>query len=199
MLKQYMIDLLTKANMLHCKLASTLMSTSASDDTSSVQDTSSTSPLDPTLYRQLVGSLQYLTLTLLDLSYAVYRVCQHMHAPTMEHFVLVKRIIHYVKYTLELGLVITPSPDFTIQAFSDADWAGPRRNERWPGLLLNLTIRLLSIAPMARKELQVQFISTKDQIDDILTKPLSTSRFVFFRTKLRLCLRVPSAFEGSIG
>ncbi|GAA0167039.1 hypothetical protein LIER_22063 [Lithospermum erythrorhizon] len=51
---------------------------------------------------------------------------------------------------------------------------------------------------VARKELQIQFISTKDQIADLLTKPLSSSRFAFFRDKLRLCSRPPSACEESI-
>ncbi|GAA0159309.1 hypothetical protein LIER_16119 [Lithospermum erythrorhizon] len=53
---------------------------------------------------------------------------------------------------------------------------------------------------LARKELLIQFISTKDQITDVLTKPpLSTTRFGFFRDKLRLFSRPPSACKGSIG
>jgi len=36
---------------------------------------------DPTEYWQVVGALQYCTLTRLDISYAVNQLCQFMHAP----------------------------------------------------------------------------------------------------------------------
>lgn len=45
---------------------------------------------------------------------------------------------------------------------------------------------------VARKDLQVRFISTKDLIADILTKGLSSPRFVFFRDKLTLTSHTPS-------
>ncbi|GKF51335.1 uncharacterized mitochondrial protein-like protein, partial [Tanacetum coccineum] len=38
---------------------------------------------DSTLYRSLVGALQYLTITRPDLSYAVNQVLQFLHAPTI--------------------------------------------------------------------------------------------------------------------
>ncbi|GAA0149465.1 transmembrane signal receptor [Lithospermum erythrorhizon] len=49
--RQYMVDLLGKANMVHCKSAQSPMSTSTTEES-----TASSSP-DPTVYRQLVGLL----------------------------------------------------------------------------------------------------------------------------------------------
>lgn len=40
---------------------------------------------DPTLYRSVVGALQYLTFTQPDISVAVNKVCQLMQHPTEEH------------------------------------------------------------------------------------------------------------------
>jgi hypothetical protein len=52
-------------------------------------------PEDSTKYRSVVGALQYLTLTRPDLSYAVNKVCQYLHAPTTMHWTAAKRILRY--------------------------------------------------------------------------------------------------------
>jgi hypothetical protein len=79
---------------------------------------------DPTHYRSIVGALQYLTFTRPDLSYSVNFVCQFMHAPTMAHYKILKRILRYVNGTTQLGLHILASSTLDLYAFSDADWAG---------------------------------------------------------------------------
>lgn len=48
---------------------------------------------DPTLYRQVVGSLQYATITRPDITFVVNRVCQYMHSPTIIHWQSVKQIL----------------------------------------------------------------------------------------------------------
>ncbi|XP_022040277.1 uncharacterized mitochondrial protein AtMg00810-like [Helianthus annuus] len=78
---------------------------------------------DPTLYRSLVGALQYLTITRPDLSYAVNQASQFPQQPTTTHFQLVKRIFRYVKGTLTHGLHFDRPPSTTLLGFSDADWA----------------------------------------------------------------------------
>ncbi|XP_042058701.1 uncharacterized mitochondrial protein AtMg00810-like [Salvia splendens] len=78
---------------------------------------------DPTLYRSLVGLLQYLTITRPDLSFDVNLVSQHLQHPTIAHFQAVKRILRYVKHTPAFGLSFTCSSSFSLVAYSDADWA----------------------------------------------------------------------------
>lgn len=85
---------------------------------------------DPTLYRQLVGSLQYLTLTRPDISYSVHRVCQYMHAPREPHLIAAKRIFRYLKGTLNLGLHLVHTPLIALHGFCDADWAGCHDDRR---------------------------------------------------------------------
>ncbi|GKV03587.1 hypothetical protein SLEP1_g15862 [Rubroshorea leprosula] len=83
------------------------------------------SPLsDPTHYRQLVGSLVYLTTTHPDIAYAVHIVSQFMAAPRFTHYVAVLRIIRYVKGTLFHGLHFSANSSPVLRAYSDADWAG---------------------------------------------------------------------------
>lgn len=59
---------------------------------------------DSTKYSSLVGALQYLTLTRPDICFAVNKVCQYLHAPTTVHWSAVKRILRYVRGTMNLGL-----------------------------------------------------------------------------------------------
>jgi hypothetical protein len=55
-----------------------------------------TSPeVDATLYRQLVGSLLYLTHTHPDLFFVVGLVAQYMQTPYEIHWKAAKRILHY--------------------------------------------------------------------------------------------------------
>jgi hypothetical protein len=52
--------------------------------------------VDATLYRQLVGSLLYLTHTYLDISFVVGLVSQHFQAPHESHWKATKMIRLYV-------------------------------------------------------------------------------------------------------
>ena len=79
---------------------------------------------DATLYRQLVGSLIYLTVTRPDISYAVHVVSQFMAAPRSSHYVVVLRILRYLKGTIFDGLHFSSHSLLSLQAYSNADWAG---------------------------------------------------------------------------
>ena len=116
---KYMADLLLNTRMIDCKPSPTPMAFKQPH----LANHDDLFP-DITEYRRIVGTLQYLTLTRLDLCYAVNNVCQHMHAPTYGHFQMVKHILRYVKGTISLGLRIAQHSSFDLYAFSDADWAG---------------------------------------------------------------------------
>jgi hypothetical protein len=77
---------------------------------------------DTTLYRQLVGSLIYLTVTCLDISYAVHLVSQFMSAPRSTHYAAVLHILRYVKGTLFHGLHFSSCSSLELRLYSDADW-----------------------------------------------------------------------------
>ncbi|KAL5697881.1 hypothetical protein ACHQM5_028985 [Ranunculus cassubicifolius] len=82
-------------------------------------------PLDDvTKYRQLVGSLFYLTITRPDLAYSVGVVSQFMDSPCVGHLIAAKRILRYVKGTLQFGLLYKSDVLSSLQGFADADWAG---------------------------------------------------------------------------
>ncbi|GKC65868.1 ribonuclease H-like domain-containing protein [Tanacetum coccineum] len=79
---------------------------------------------DHTLYRSLAGSLQYLTFTRPDLSYAVQQLCLYMHDPREPHLNAMKRVLRYLRGTTDLGLQLFRSTTSQLIAYYDADWAG---------------------------------------------------------------------------
>jgi hypothetical protein len=65
--------------------------------------------------------LQYLTLIKPDISLAVNKVCQFLHAPTNVHWMAVKRILKYVRKDTKIGLKIIKCNSMLISGFSDSD------------------------------------------------------------------------------
>ncbi|CAL9006854.1 unnamed protein product, partial [Prunus brigantina] len=82
---KYARDLLKRAGMETCKPSITPCKPHCH-----VLTTDGTLLHDPTMFRSLVGALQYLTFTRPDLAYDVNTVCQFMTAPTDIHMTLVK-------------------------------------------------------------------------------------------------------------
>lgn len=78
---------------------------------------------DPTLYRVIVGSLVYLTITRPDITYAVHIVSQFVSAPTTVHWAAVLRILRYLRGILYQSLLFPSSSSLELLAYSDA-WAG---------------------------------------------------------------------------
>ncbi|XP_042968372.1 uncharacterized mitochondrial protein AtMg00810-like [Carya illinoinensis] len=100
---------------------------------------------DPTLFRSLVGALQYLTITRPDLSFSVNSICQYMHALTEDHFCALKRILHYVKGTVHHGLQLHRTSSCELLAYSNADWAGcPDTRRSTTGYVIFLGANLVS-------------------------------------------------------
>jgi hypothetical protein len=78
---KYTTDLLIRSKMSLAKPASTPMSSTCklSAYTREIFE-------DPTLYRSIIGGLQYLSFTRPNIAFSVNRVCQFMHKPLLPHF-----------------------------------------------------------------------------------------------------------------
>lgn len=166
--KKYILELLQRANLSHAKPVSSPITTTANLylGDSALFD-------DPVKYRQLVGALQYVTLSCPDITYAVNKVCQFMHSPTINHWSPVKRILWYLQGTSDYGLLIkqnsgsvlhayTNSHAPSLNAFSDADWVGSIDDRRSTGgYAIYLGNNLISWS--ARKQRTVSWSSTESE------------------------------------
>lgn len=81
--------------------------------------------IDSTKFKSLVGGLRYLVHTRPDISYAVGVVSRFMERPTVMHLNAVKRILRYIKGTMEYGLMYTAnSGNHMLSGYSDSDLGG---------------------------------------------------------------------------
>ena len=116
---KYARNLLDRFRMQDCKPASTPMETGLK-----LSAQSDSPPVDETLFRQLVGSLIYLTTTRPDLSFAVSYISRFMSNPKTDHWIAAKRVLRYVHGTSDYGLLYTRSTTPQLSGFTDSDWAG---------------------------------------------------------------------------
>ncbi|GJR80878.1 N-oxide-forming dimethylaniline monooxygenase [Tanacetum coccineum] len=84
---KYATEILKRAQMLNCNPCRT------SVDTEKKLGPEGSPVTDPTLYRNLVGALQYLAFTRPDLSYAVQQLCLYMYDPREPHLNAMKCVL----------------------------------------------------------------------------------------------------------
>ena len=115
--KKYALELLERAHMTNCN------PTRTPANSKSKLGPEGDRVSDRTLYRSLAGGLQYITFNRPDLSYVVQQICLFMHDPREPHLAALKRILRYVRGTLDLGLQLYSSASTSLVAYFDADWA----------------------------------------------------------------------------
>ncbi|CAM8900446.1 unnamed protein product [Rhodiola kirilowii] len=138
---KYAHDLLDKYGLLHSQPVRTPVAPKAQ-----LNSTDGDLLDNPTLFREIVGSLQYLTITRLDIAYTVNFISQFMSQPRTPHLAAAKQILRYIKGTIDHGLSFTPQRQpVTLAAYSDADWAGCSESRRsQTGYLLYFGSNLVS-------------------------------------------------------
>jgi len=76
-------------------------------------------------YHEAVGSLMYLMVeTRPDLAFAIGKLSRFVSCYGKEHWAAIKRVLRYVKGSMNKGLVFDKNSSCVLQGFNDADWAG---------------------------------------------------------------------------
>ena len=90
-----------------------------------------TTRIDATIYKQLIGSLMYITATRPDLMYVVCLLSRYMANPTDLHMQATKRVLHYLKGTVELGVFYKRGEDVgELLVYTDIDYAGDTNDRK---------------------------------------------------------------------
>ncbi|KAI5445889.1 hypothetical protein KIW84_013930 [Lathyrus oleraceus] len=122
---------------------------------------------DHSYYRFLMGALWYATITRHKISYSVKKACRFLSAPLEIHWIVVKRILRYLRGPLHHGLLLTPinpHKPLHITVFSDAYWSSdPDDRNSTSGSCVYLVPNLVSW--LAKKHtLLVRFLALRDQL-----------------------------------
>jgi len=77
--------------------------------------------INTTLYQQLVGSLMYLTVTRPDIMYVVCLISRYMANPKAEHMQMAKRVLRYLKGTVNFSQLYRRKKCSKVLANIDSD------------------------------------------------------------------------------
>lgn len=80
--------------------------------------------VDGSLFKQLVGSMIYLTATRPDVMYTVSLVSRYMSEPTELHLTAAKRILRYLQGTIGYGILYQKGGNQELVGYTDSDYAG---------------------------------------------------------------------------
>ena len=114
--QKYVIDLLSKHNMLASKHVSTSLIVGTSLTT-----LDGFASVNATMYHQVVGGLQHLRMTCPDISFVVNKLSHFMHAPSEHHWGAVKRLFHYLNGTRSLSIRLLIDTPLRLHGFSYMD------------------------------------------------------------------------------
>ncbi|XP_052300125.1 secreted RxLR effector protein 161-like [Citrus sinensis] len=99
----------------------------------------------PSPYRSIVGSLQYLTLTIPDIAFTVNKLSRFLAAPTNLHWQTCKRVLRYLQSIAHVGLQFFNLGLLTLKAYSNANWGSDPYDRRYVrGYCVYLGSNLLS-------------------------------------------------------
>lgn len=121
-------------------------------------------------YRELIGCLMYASLTTRpDLSAAVNYFSQFQSCPNEEHWVHLKRMLRYIKGTMDVGLVYKADSEAQlVEIFTDADWANDSTDRR---SVTGGVVKLLgcTISWITRKQQSVALSSTEAELSALVS------------------------------
>ncbi|XP_066354857.1 uncharacterized mitochondrial protein AtMg00810-like [Miscanthus floridulus] len=96
----YASKLLERNGMAECKPCVTPM-----EERLKLVKASTAAKVDATLYRSIIGSLRYLVHTRPDIMFAVGYVSRFMEDPRKDHWATMKRLLRYIKGTMDHRIV----------------------------------------------------------------------------------------------
>ncbi|GJR89899.1 putative ribonuclease H-like domain-containing protein [Tanacetum coccineum] len=164
---KYVYDILKKFGFFSVKIASTPIETHKP-----LSKDADGTDVDVHLYRSMIGSLMYLTSSMLDIMLAVCACSRFQVQPKASHMHAMKRIFRYLKGQPTLGLWYPKDSPLELIAYSNSDYAGAsldRKSTTGGCQFLGCSYE--------KKLIEMVKIHTDYNVADLLTKAFDVTRF----------------------
>ena len=79
--------------------------------------------VDAMMYRQMIGSLMYLTNTRPNICFVVNTLSQFLIDPRHVHLIASKHILRYLRGTVDYGLKYEANQKINLEGYVDSNWA----------------------------------------------------------------------------
>jgi hypothetical protein len=125
---KYAVEILDRFEMNECNSIS-----NPCDTNLKLEECSDEEMVDSTMFKQIVGSLRYLCNSRPDICFVVGIISRFMNSPRKSHLIAAKRILRYVKGTVNYGVLFPKheaKSDVKLVGYSDSDWSGDRVDRR---------------------------------------------------------------------
>ena len=116
---KYAVEILNRFGMMDCKAMNTPMASNLK-----LLSDASSEAIDVVMYRQMIGSLMYLTNIRLDICFLVNTLSQFLIDPRHVHLIAAKHILRYLKGTIDYGLKYEVNQKIKLEGYVDSDWTG---------------------------------------------------------------------------
>nr|XP_016468090.1 PREDICTED: uncharacterized mitochondrial protein AtMg00810-like [Nicotiana tabacum]XP_018630424.1 secreted RxLR effector protein 161-like [Nicotiana tomentosiformis] len=77
---------------------------------------------DPSVYRRLIGKLNFLQHTRPDIFFSVQHLSQFLQKPQVPRMMAALHVLRYLLHDPTQGILLSSSADLSLVGFSDSDW-----------------------------------------------------------------------------
>ncbi|GBM47187.1 Retrovirus-related Pol polyprotein from transposon TNT 1-94 [Araneus ventricosus] len=138
-------------------------------------------------YRELIGNLNYLTVcTRPDIAYSISKPSQYLTCYDKLHWLAAKRVLRYLKKTINYGLVFELD-DKVVYGYFDSDWGNSQEDRKsYSGYCFMLSNSVISWE--SRKQKTVTLTSTESEYMSLSDSCKETLYLQKLLSELDLCI-----------